>query len=104
MNGWAIVSGARAGSTRGPAPARTAGLDFNLPVHALRAEPRLGMGTIRAPGENRVAGCKDRRAGPADDDKNSLGWTNGARGVWTSWCDVMTIAQPFMAGSSVNQT
>jgi hypothetical protein len=54
------LRGARVGSTRNPAPARTAGLDFNLPVYALRAEPRLGIGTIRAPGENVVAVRKDR--------------------------------------------
>src|ERR1035438_728429 len=73
--------GARVGTTRSTAPARTAGLDCKVPRpgHALRAEPRLGIGTIRAPGGNVVAVCKDRRAGPADDDKNSLGATNDGR-------------------------
>jgi hypothetical protein len=76
-NGWAIFSGARVGSTGSAAPARTAGLDCKAPrpVHALRAEPRVGIGTIRAPGENGVAVGKDRRAGPAGDDKGGLGWT-----------------------------
>jgi hypothetical protein len=32
-----------------------------------------------------------------------LGWTIGAIGVWPSRNDVMKIARPFMAGSSVNQ-
>jgi hypothetical protein len=32
-----------------------------------------------------------------------LGWTIGAIGGWPSRNDAMTIAQPFMAGSSINQ-
>ena len=44
------LRGARVVSPRSTAPARAAGLDFNLPVHALRIE------TIRAPGENAHAG------------------------------------------------
>jgi hypothetical protein len=51
-----FFSGARVGSTRSTAPARTAGLDFNLPVHALR------IGTIRVPGENDRAGRGGRES------------------------------------------
>ena len=52
-------------------------------------------------GRDAENGNRDGRApqpSPSRAVNGSLGWTNGAKGVWSSQCDALTIARHFNAG------
>jgi hypothetical protein len=83
--------GTRAGAGDNPALKRRAIVALSLRDEA-GATPETATGTGALPSNVPVGG---RAQAPAN---GSLGWTNGARGVWSSQRDALTIARHFNAG------